>query len=110
MSRSIKKGPFVDAHLAKKVEAAAEIRDRRELLSKYDFPGDDIPIVMGSALKALEGITFKNTLLFYFVGVVLKICLVYAIILFVEHWIQLESQIGQLVDLDTEQRSLRHRL
>ncbi len=26
----------------------------RELLSKYDFPGDDIPIVMGSALKALE--------------------------------------------------------
>ena len=27
----------------------------RELLSKYDFPGDDIPIVSGSALKALEG-------------------------------------------------------
>ena len=26
----------------------------RELLSKYKFPGDDIPIVMGSALKALE--------------------------------------------------------
>jgi elongation factor Tu len=26
----------------------------RELLSKYDFPGDDIPIVSGSALKALE--------------------------------------------------------
>ncbi len=26
----------------------------RELLAKYDFPGDDIPIVMGSALKALE--------------------------------------------------------
>jgi elongation factor Tu len=26
----------------------------RELLSSYDFPGDDIPIVMGSALKALE--------------------------------------------------------
>jgi elongation factor Tu len=26
----------------------------RELLSKYDFPGDDIPIVQGSALKALE--------------------------------------------------------
>ena len=26
----------------------------RELLSKYDFPGDDIPIVMGSALKAME--------------------------------------------------------
>jgi len=27
----------------------------RELLSKYDFPGDDIPIVIGSALKAMEG-------------------------------------------------------
>ena len=27
----------------------------RELLSKYDFPGNDIPIIMGSALKALEG-------------------------------------------------------
>jgi len=26
----------------------------RELLSKYGFPGDDIPVVMGSALKALE--------------------------------------------------------
>ena len=27
----------------------------RELLSTYDFPGDDIPFVIGSALKALEG-------------------------------------------------------
>ncbi|MAB75660.1 MAG: elongation factor Tu [Verrucomicrobiales bacterium] len=27
----------------------------RELLSSYEFPGDDIPIVRGSALKALEG-------------------------------------------------------
>ena len=27
----------------------------RDLLSTYDFPGDDIPIVKGSALKALEG-------------------------------------------------------
>jgi len=27
----------------------------RELLSSYDFPGDDIPIITGSALKALEG-------------------------------------------------------
>jgi len=26
----------------------------RELLSKYDFPGDDVPVVRGSALKALE--------------------------------------------------------
>ena len=27
----------------------------RELLSSYDFPGDDIPVIAGSALKALEG-------------------------------------------------------
>ncbi|WP_442760627.1 elongation factor Tu [Enterococcus italicus] len=27
----------------------------RELLSEYDFPGDDIPVIKGSALKALEG-------------------------------------------------------
>jgi elongation factor Tu len=27
----------------------------RDLLSSYEFPGDDIPIVVGSALKALEG-------------------------------------------------------
>jgi elongation factor Tu len=27
----------------------------RELLSQYEFPGDDIPIIRGSALKALEG-------------------------------------------------------
>src|SRR5690242_10950632 len=27
----------------------------RELLSRYEFPGDDVPVVRGSALKALEG-------------------------------------------------------
>jgi elongation factor Tu len=31
----------------------------RELLSKYDFPGDDIPIIRGSALKALEADDIK---------------------------------------------------
>ncbi len=39
-----------DAELLELVEM-----ELRELLSKYDFPGDDIPIVKGSALKALEG-------------------------------------------------------
>src|SRR4028119_2186401 len=29
----------------------------RELLSKYEFPGDDTPIIVGSAVKALEGDT-----------------------------------------------------
>jgi len=28
----------------------------RDLLSEYDFPGDDIPVIAGSALKALEGV------------------------------------------------------
>ena len=32
----------------------------RELLSKYEFPGDDIPIVQGSALKALETDDFES--------------------------------------------------
>jgi len=39
-----------DAELLELVEM-----EIRELLSKYGFPGDDIPIVTGSALKALEG-------------------------------------------------------
>jgi elongation factor Tu len=29
----------------------------RELLSEYDFPGDDVPVISGSALKALDGDT-----------------------------------------------------
>jgi len=33
----------------------------RELLSKYDFPGDDIPFVKGSALKALEATDCSRT-------------------------------------------------
>ena len=41
-----------DAELLELVEMEV-----RELLSKYEFPGDDIPIIQGSALKALEGDT-----------------------------------------------------
>ena len=39
-----------DAELIELVEMEV-----RELLSEYDFPGDDTPIISGSALKALEG-------------------------------------------------------
>ena len=39
-----------DAELLELVEMEV-----RELLSKYEFPGDDVPIIKGSALKALEG-------------------------------------------------------
>jgi elongation factor Tu len=41
-----------DAELLELVEMEV-----RELLAKYDFPGDDTPIIKGSALKALEGDT-----------------------------------------------------
>ena len=41
-----------DAELIELVEMEV-----RELLSKYEFPGDDTPIIQGSALKALEGDT-----------------------------------------------------
>jgi elongation factor Tu len=41
-----------DAELLELVEMEV-----RELLSSYDFPGDDTPIITGSALKALEGDT-----------------------------------------------------
>jgi elongation factor Tu len=33
----------------------------RELLSKYEFPGDDLPIIRGSGLKALNGTTAEET-------------------------------------------------
>jgi elongation factor Tu len=39
-----------DAELLELVEMEV-----RELLSSYDFPGDDLPLITGSALKALEG-------------------------------------------------------
>jgi elongation factor Tu len=39
-----------DAELLELVEMEV-----RELLSSYEFPGDDIPVIQGSALKALEG-------------------------------------------------------
>ena len=42
---------LADPELAELVEM-----EIRELLSSYDFPGDDLPIVMGSAVKALEGV------------------------------------------------------
>ena len=44
-----------DAELLELVEL--EVRD---LLTSYDFPGDDIPIVSGSALAALEGGTKRR--------------------------------------------------
>jgi elongation factor Tu len=47
-----KKDMVDDAEILELVEL-----EIRELLSSYGFPGDDIPIVAGSALKALEKMT-----------------------------------------------------
>jgi len=44
-----------DAELVDLVEA-----EIRELLSKYEFPGNEIPIIRGSALKATEATTFED--------------------------------------------------
>src|SRR3989338_3444282 len=51
--------PYVVVFLNKMDMADPEISELcemevRELLNKYEFPGDDIPIIKGSALKALE--------------------------------------------------------
>ena len=52
--------PYIVVFMNKMDLAAPELAELvemeiRELLSSYDFPGDDLPIVMGSAVKALEG-------------------------------------------------------
>ena len=42
----------------------------RDLLSEYDFPGDDIPVVRGSALKALEGDPEQEKVILHLMDVV----------------------------------------
>ena len=42
----------------------------RDLLSEYDFPGDDIPVVRGSALKALEGDEEQEKVILHLLDVV----------------------------------------
>lgn len=42
----------------------------RELLSEYDFPGDDIPVIRGSALKALEGDPEQEKVIMHLMDVV----------------------------------------
>ena len=44
-----------DPEMIKLVES-----EMRELLKKYDFPGDEIPIIKGSALKALEANSLED--------------------------------------------------
>ena len=42
----------------------------RDLLSEYDFPGDDLPVVQGSALKALEGDTEQEDVIMELMSIV----------------------------------------
>ena len=42
----------------------------RDLLSEYDFPGDDIPVIRGSALKALEGDEEQEKVILHLLDVV----------------------------------------
>ncbi len=42
----------------------------RELLSEYDYPGDDIPVIRGSALKALEGDEEQEKVILHLMDVV----------------------------------------
>ncbi|ANZ63456.1 elongation factor Tu [Secundilactobacillus paracollinoides] len=42
----------------------------RELLSEYDYPGDDIPVIRGSALKALEGDPEQEKVILHLMDVV----------------------------------------
>ncbi len=54
--------PYIIVFLNKMDQADPEVAELaemevRELLTKYEFPGDDIPVIKGSALKALENPT-----------------------------------------------------
>ena len=47
--------PYIVVYLNKAELLELVEMEVRDLLSEYDFPGDDTPIIIGSALKALEG-------------------------------------------------------
>ena len=54
MSRSIKKGPFIDTHLMKKVEIAAQTRDRRPIKT-WSRRSMIIPEMVGLTIAVLNG-------------------------------------------------------
>ena len=54
MSRSVKKGPFVDAHLAKKVEVASETRDRKPIKT-WSRRSTILPNFIGLSLAVHNG-------------------------------------------------------
>ena len=54
MSRSVKKGPFVDAHLAKKVEVASETRDRKPIKT-WSIRSTILPNFIGLTIAVHNG-------------------------------------------------------
>jgi len=54
MSRSIKKGPFVDAHLLKKIEVAAETRDRKPIKT-WSRRSTIFPSFIGYTIAVYDG-------------------------------------------------------
>ena len=54
MSRSLKKGPFVDGHLMKKVEAAQASRDKRPLKT-WSRPSTIVPEFIGLTIAVHNG-------------------------------------------------------
>ena len=54
MARSLKKGPFIDGHLAKKVEAAAAIRDRKPIKT-WSRRSTIFPSFIGLTIAVYDG-------------------------------------------------------
>ncbi len=58
MSRSIKKGPFVDSHLKKKVEVANESRDKKVVIKTWSRRSTVIPEMVGHTIAVHNGRKF----------------------------------------------------
>ena len=58
MSRSVKKGPFIDTKLLKKVEAAAAQRERRQVIKTWSRRSTVIPDMVGLTIAVHNGKKF----------------------------------------------------
>jgi small subunit ribosomal protein S19 len=58
MSRSLKKGPFIDDHLLKKVEQASGERERRQVVKTWSRRSTVIPDMVGMTIAVHNGKKF----------------------------------------------------
>jgi len=58
MSRSVKKGPFIDAKLLKKVEVASAQRERRQVIKTWSRRSTVIPEMVGLTIAVHNGRKF----------------------------------------------------